>query len=631
MINFSNKKLLIKVGVFLSIFIFCIFIEVFIFNFNYFTIPKNDRGLTKLNMNQLVLNDLKIDGGKLVTTGSNPYFQIPGNKYISYLKVNPDSNSGNFEIDTYDTKGTILKKYNTNTDLEKYIFIKLDTNTSNITFHVDLTKINKTVAIDDITMDNSLDFNILRLLLMISISFIIGFLLCFRGVAKEKLHITFLVILFTLGITISLLTPIYFSFDEKEHFVKSYKTASFDLGFSNQKPINWISNIDDFFKFNGNYNFNISYKEKIENSKTFSSNNYSNKKFYNSAADTYLFIPYIPSAIGIGIGKTLSLSFIITFYLGRFFSLLIYGIIGYLILKYIKIAKELVFMILLLPAVVFGAGVYSADSMTVIFAVASVAIFINMLSSKERTIDYKMILGFAACVAITTMSKVSYAPLCLLILAVPRTKLKNNKKINELTIKIATLSSTALVSCGTLLFAITRNLNQWSIPGVSVKGQVLFIIKNIPQFIYIVMNFISGSALTYFEGSSTFFAYCGGLDSIWLLIIIISLFIVAVIDDESDILKLRILDKACILFSIILSWGLVISALYITFNPVGSYTISGVQGRYFAPLLLPLFLLFKNSKVSNKFKKGNLNYFIIMECTLLLFVAALKLFLQFNI
>jgi uncharacterized membrane protein len=42
--------------------------------------------------------------------------------------------------------------------------------------------------------------------------------------------------------------------------------------------------------------------------------------------------------------------------------------------------------------------------------------------------------------------------------------------------------------------------------------------------------------------------------------------------------------------------SLVWTGLYITFTSVGANYISGVQGRYYIPFILPLMFVFKNSK-----------------------------------
>ena len=68
----------------------------------------------------------------------------------------------------------------------------------------------------------------------------------------------------------------------------------------------------------------------------------------------------------------------------------------------------------------------------------------------------------------------------------------------------------------------------------------------------------------------------------------------------------------------------VFSALYITWTPlvnghkIGTDQISGVQGRYFIPIIIPILLLFSNSKIK-KYKFLN----IIRENSFLPFIGIL--------
>ena len=53
------------------------------------------------------------------------------------------------------------------------------------------------------------------------------------------------------------------------------------------------------------------------------------------------------------------------------------------------------------------------------------------------------------------------------------------------------------------------------------------------------------------------------------------------------------LSLGVILFVVL---GLIWSALYLSYSPVGSTHISGVQARYYYPLLLPLMLIMGNKR-----------------------------------
>lgn len=607
-----------------------IFLEVVVFNFNHFKIARSERGLYNVSVDNISLNGLKRDSNGLYVTGKEAYFEVPVNRYAAKVRLNFKQGSQSFKVYTKDINGNISMTYTSNSDIKGFLNIDINENIKNIKFYVEADSSKQSIGLQSVDINNKFYFNIIRFLLTIVIIYILLAIVIFKKYLQKNLHVSFIAISLALGTMFIICVPQYYSYDESAHFLRSYETASFDFNFSKTKQSKWISNIDAFTGYSGHGGLYNSYVDRIDSVVPFFNNDYTNEKHINSPEDTYLFVPYIPQSIGIFVGKTLRLPFILTFYLGRFFSLLVFSLLGGLIIKRIKIAKRLVFIILLFPCVILTAGAYSVDPMSQIFAIAAVAIFVNMLCEKENSIGYRQIAQFVACVAVTTMCKVPYAPLILLILAVPTNKFCKNKKRDKYLIKIIPLVIIGLVAIATFLYGESKNINQWGVPGVNVKGQVSFIIRNLPQYAYIIVKFISSSTLGLFQGAISSLAYCGGIDSVWFMIILITLFVVAIVDAEDDVLILGKTEKKIMVISIILSWGLVLTALYLTFTPVAKNTIDGVQGRYITPLLLPLLLLFKNNKISSKFNKEKLNYAIIVMTTIILIISAIYIYLQFS-
>jgi len=250
------------------------------------------------------------------------------------------------------------------------------------------------------------------------------------------------------------------------------------------------------------------------------------------------------------------------------------------------------------------------------------------MGSKDRSVGYKDVALFLGCTSILTMSKVSYAPLCLLMLAVPKIKFKEN--VNIWFMKLGTLFFSGVIAALTFGFALTKNMNQWKIPGVDIKGQVLFITHNIFTYLYIaISSFINNIQEVVIAPGNL--AYLGAIKVFYIYIIVFMLFLVAIIDNEENIIELNYKDKIIIAISIIIAWGLVVTALYISFTPVGSANIAGVQGRYLIPLLLPILLVFKNNKIIANYKKENLNYLITLIWIGILIPVVMKIFSLFNI
>ena len=95
--------------------------------------------------------------------------------------------------------------------------------------------------------------------------------------------------------------------------------------------------------------------------------------------------------------------------------------------------------------------------------------------------------------------------------------------------------------------------------------------------------------------------------------------------------KFKILLIIYILFIIIS----VYSAMYINWTPainghkIGEADISGVQGRYFLPILLPILLLFSNKKIKRYSFIEKIRNNIFMPCIVILLVSTMTILFRY--
>lgn len=619
------KSRLFAIVVIASI-ILSVLLELFVFDFKYFTTSKEEKGRYEVGFDNITYNDMERDGEKLKITGDDPYFEIQGDRKILDLKLELVRDTNNFTV-TPIVNGITGKTYEANNILKSSSYISVNEMSNNVKFKIDVDKDAGVININKISVDNTFAFNWVRFNFMLSVGLILGYLIIYRDIAREKLHVTFIILALGIGINMSIMTPPYRTFDEKEHFVKAYEVANLELGYVFHPNIEWVGNVGEFLASNGGTVYQ-SYKERLDFVNTYSRNDYVNVARFPTTASTYLFVAYIPSAIGIAIGKILSLPFILTFYLGRLTSLITFSLIGFYSIKNIKIAKRLLFMILLLPTVLYSAGAYSSDGATISFAILSIVIFINMLADKEKNIDIKKVGLFVFCVAVLTMSKVPYAPFCLLILAVPNNRFKN--RALAIYNKLGVLGATGVFAAITFWYANSKNLEQWVVPGISSSEQTKYIIHNVFTYAWVVFNSFSNMLFSYLSGAFGQLAYAYEFKSMYVVCMCVALAVVAIIDNENDVLQLTGKDKIFIALSVILSWGLTVTALYLTFNTVGSSKIEGVQGRYLQPILIPVLLLLKNNIVISNFSKKKLNYILNISFISVLIYTGIQLLRVYN-
>ena len=619
----SKNKVIVCLVAMIVLAIVSLCIEIFIFNFEVLVLPDEEKGEHNINLETLVLQDIDYDetDDTFYVVGANPVFSIDEVQYISYLKMALDPTSPSVHIGVSGSD----KTYDLNSSRKEQSILQLRCTSKGLTFSVEVDDGSNSFRVTHLVVDNSVTINWLRVLLVFSVGIIIVYFVLFRDLVFKKLHVTFLVLALVLGINMSVFIPTYYAYDELQHFIRAYELANFDFGIIGNKEINWIENIEEFFYFSGDASVtHNTYPEFVEFINKYNSNQYTHSAYYNSTAITYPFIPYIFSGIGIIITKILNMPFVVLFYFGRIYGLIGYSLVCYLAIKYAKIGKRLMFLIALFPVSIFSASAYSADPLTLAFSLLSVTIFINMICAEKSSIGYDKPILFAICVSIMTMCKVTYAPFCALILSVSGEKFQEKKK--AVWSKIFVFVIVGVVACMTLFLATYKGLDQWKVPGVNAGGQILFILKNIIFYMRTMISHVTKNMLIYFTGSITALAYCGNLNTIWLVAMIVLLFVMTIIDEEEKSICIQIKEKFFLTLIIVASWSLVLTALYLSFTPVGSREISGVQGRYFAPLLLPILLLFKTTKISCGFTEKQLNILTIYSGFLVLLVAVIKVF-----
>jgi uncharacterized membrane protein len=606
--------------------IICIVIEVFIFNGWYFKLNGENRGHQYINSETVQGDSLFFSNGMFFVE-ANASFSINSSTYIARLIITVTEESPFFDIPAIIANNQVKRSTREN------IVHNLHFESNNMAaialygvaneFIINMRN-NGQIAFT-LTVDNSLQFNVLRFIFMFLVAFFIYFFVFYSHIIKENAALTFVIIALGTGLLLSFLINPYFIFDERQHFVMAYRASVLDFSYGSHPNISWP---EDAVKFLYQPPRHYSYSEKIDMFNKFSTGTEMHEIYIHSTASLYGYLPYIAPALGIAIGRLFGLPFIWLFYIGRIFSFAVYVLIGYYAIKYTRIAQRLMVFILLFPAVIYGASGYTADTMALVSSMALISVFSNMFFAKNQSINYKLPLIFTLSAIGIIFSKSPYVPLILLITTVPSVKFKNFMQSRLYKSGIIALCIVATICMIRLGFSI--GVNQWGIYGVNGREQISFVFSNMSLYINIIINHFMDSPYDMLNGSTSFFAYSGNLRIIWLASIIISLFILAVFDHKENDIKLGIKDKCVIALSVALSWGMVVTALYVSFTPVSHLSINGVQGRYVTPLILPALLLLKNRIFVYKGNEARMQYVLMGFITFLLLITNYHMLYNFN-
>ena len=620
----NSRKRLIAVIALLILFVCSFGAEVIWFQRDVLALSREQRTVREVPFDSLELQDLEFgEDGWFVITGEAPGFRIHDG-YISKLLIGTNGETAPMHL----TVSNDHKLYDVHNQMKGVSVLRVKEAASEVFFGLSVDSGDTRFTIDSIAVDNRLSVNWLRVFFMCSVCLLVWFFVCFRQTAVSKLHVSFLVLALTIGVNLALATPAWYGMDEGAHYIRAYQLANFNLGFDHEEKLNWINEMEDFFFYTGNLNSpHNTYDERQAFIRSYDTKEYGLQAYFPTTAATYPFVPYFFAGLGILLAKLAGMSFVHTFYAGRIFNVLGYALICFFAIRSAKIGKRLLFLTSLLPYALFSAGVYTADTLTVSFAVLAMALYGNMLTADDGTLDVKLPVGFGLCCAAMAMCKLPYAPLCLLILSVPVGKFRSCK--HALKNFVLVFGVVGAICAATLLFGADKGIIQWYQPGMSITGQVKYILTHPFQYAWIMIGHVLENWKDYLFGATWKMGYCGDVGIGVAMATVLVLAAVTALDDEPENEAVTLLPKLACVAAVLCSWVLVLTALYVSYNVVGSQGIAGVQGRYFYPLLLPLLLLLKNTKLGAGLNKRYLNIACIVFAGCLGIAAAAYVFAGF--
>ncbi|MCI8346516.1 MAG: DUF2142 domain-containing protein [Bacilli bacterium] len=480
----------------------------------------------------------------------------------------------------------------------------------------------KNIKVSNFYIDNKIDINFIRLLVMISSCFGVGILILYRKTFLKHLEKAFLFIAILSGGIMILTVPknVFVSWDDQIHIKHAYEFMNSE--FSDFSPA--LRLITTHYKIDGD-TFQTQ-EEKIlvyqelnklhlkKSQDKIQVNNYSAK--YNR-------VVYLPFFIGFQIAKGLNLNYITTFILAKLFNFLCYVLLMYCAIKVSTYAKKIIFLISLFVSNIFLSTQFSYDPTIIASITLSIALFLRML--EEQKLSKKYWLGFIFCNIWASLPKAIYCPLLLLVLFIPNQKFDSKKQAHLL--KGVIIALTLLLMSTFVLPMLSGSVSGDPRGGATNASlQLKFIFSNPFRYIKILMKFfiLNGATLTFGEGAFISLSYINDciepiIPFIYITNFILLLYVVFTDKFDKKLIsnKMKIVFGTCFIGISVL----ICTALYISFTPVASTTIAGVQTRYFIPLFILLLLILKptsNHKQDLKIQKQNIFLLLIPFLSLMI-------------
>lgn len=429
--------------------------------------------------------------------------------------------------------------------------------------------------------------------IFITLVSVIGLVLIYVFYKREmELHKVALVMILIFGLLMVFMTPPLSFIDESAHFSRAELITEGSL--YPEITDNGIYIEDYFFNLRASFNGVTILTE---------GNNYNtpitDHKDYWDWTTSSPFYSYLFSALGILIAKLLHLTAIWALYLSRIANLIFYGVVAYFMIKIIPKFKLPLLVFSTMPICIAQVSSPSYDAFILTFTLIILTYFIKMYLGE---VDKKNLAIFFISVLLISLIKQPYIILSLLVLVIPFED-KQLKKYSLITIIVLfILTALSVSSLFTSLFTTTavQTHNTTTVSNISFVGQSRYVLSNPPIILTLIKDMIV-SIPDLFLLKANFFHYTGYkgiklINALYLLFFLgFSLFYKLDIELEKK-------ERGILALIFLIVYVGIYAIFYLTWSPVGSTSILGVQLRYFLPViaLLPLIFSAKYKKIECK-------------------------------
>jgi uncharacterized membrane protein len=420
----------------------------------------------------------------------------------------------------------------------------------------------------------------------------------------------FLVVSILFGIAFVFITPPFQVADEPRHFFRSYQVSEGGLiPEIHRDPDGKITKIGGVIP-KSIYKIHIeTYSQKKDKRVDLDKHIFSlleiplnpHIRSYHSFSNIarYPFVPYVPQAIGIALGRTIGLCPLLLMYLGRLANLAAWIFLIYMSIRIIPTGRWVLFLAALTPMSLFTAASLSGDTATNGLSFLFIALMMRYgldggvhLTLRGKVLIYALGVLLALC-------RTPYFLVVFLFLIVPADRFRS--RIGYWTFFGSLVAVVMILSVGWhLMTDLDVYTHLGSRKGVSSHDQI-------PLMLADPLNYAEVMLRTFWRGKlgllRSHFGVLGWLNihvPRLLLYLYASVLVVTAVMDGNESTNVRPFQRI-VIFGIFLGMtAAIFTALYAIGTPVGAPTIRGLQGRYFIAFSPLFYLAFNNRLAGHK-------------------------------
>jgi uncharacterized membrane protein len=315
---------------------------------------------------------------------------------------------------------------------------------------------------------------------------------------------------------------------------------------------------------------------------------YSQRVFADTSAEMYSPVPYLPQVAGIVACRALGAGPLVCYYAARILVMLAYALLVFLAVKVTPVAKNLFVVVGLLPMSVALSVSVGADAVSngVTFLFTAYMLRLS-LTDRGLPLTRGNLAAVFGLLAVVALLKQPYLLLALLVLAVPAERFgkRSTRYVFVASALLFTLAVSAAWNIPAIIFAAAHA--QAAGPSLigDPAGQVGFILTHPLGYLTALYNGIFHYPLQGRGLWRQFLGLLGWLDLVFPAFFydLLGLFLLAQFLFSQGLPRIPAGGRAVLFFTSLAALAGVATAMYLV-NPVGSDTVTGLQGRYFTPV-----------------------------------------------
>lgn len=296
------------------------------------------------------------------------------------------------------------------------------------------------------------------------------------------------------------------------------------------------------------------------------------------AQPTYPVWGYLFSMIGVGITRFFHAPLALIYLMGKIMNLIGFVCMGTWALKVTPKYKNIFAVFICMPATLIVVCAYHCDATTYGLIMLILAYFLKWKEQGE--VPLKEWILWSLFVFLLVPLKFPYIGLLGVLFLLPKTDFRFSHPNLWKGALITAVSVTAVLWST----QISSNFVEWISPGFNRGAQIQFVFTHPLETLWIFVSSIISQTPEFIE---RFFGMSGYdsaiLPGIFKEAHMVLICVLLLLSEKTNWKKWQ---KYWIFFMILGIWLLTDLALYVTFTPVGSIVMHGVQGRYLTPLLL---------------------------------------------